>query len=306
MAKDLSRREFLVRSAAVAAAATAAGTRGRSTAAPATSAPADDVGKLPVSKALLWDMLPAKMSTEDRFALARDLGFDGVEAPTNRDPANVAAMRAAADKVGLRIHSVMNMAHWSHPLSSADPSVVRQSVEGVRLSLKNAKAFGADTVLIVPAVVDAKTRYVEAYERSTKVVRGLIEPAAEVGVVLAIEEVWNRFLLSPIEFAAYVDQFGSKYVRAYFDVGNIMAYGFPQDWIRTLGSRIVKVHLKDFDVAQHKFVPLLEGSVDWREVRRALHEIGYKGYVTAELPAGDEAYLRHVSTRMDRIIQGDV
>ncbi len=160
-------------------------------------------------------------------------------------------------------------------------------------------------MLLVPAVVNAETSYMDAWARSTAVIRQqLIPVAAETGVVIAVEDVWNKFLLSPPEFARYVDQFKSKWVRAYFDVGNIVAYGDPQDWIRTLGRRIAKIHVKDFDAGKHKFVPLLEGSIDWKAVRAALNEIGYSGFITAELPGGDEKYLRDVSERMSRIIEG--
>jgi hexulose-6-phosphate isomerase len=268
---------------------------------------AGPAGAVELKKALEFSMLPGGLSIEDRFKLARDLGFAGVEAGTIDDPKIVAQMREAADKSGVRIHSVMNMVHWKYPLSSGDPAVVKKSVAGMVTSLHNAKAFGADTVLLVPGVVNAETSYMDAWARSTAVIRQqLIPVAAETGFVIALEEVWNKFLLSPPEFARYVDQFKSKWVRAYFDVGNIVAYGYPQDWIRTLGNRIAKVHLKDFDAGKHKFVPLLEGSIDWKAVRQALLDVGYAGFLTAELPGGDEKYLRDVSERMSRIIEGRV
>jgi len=259
-------------------------------------------GKL--KKGVLLGMLPNNLSLEDRFKLARDVGFDGVEALTTPDPRTVEQIRKAADKAGIEIHSVMNSDHWRYPLTSDDPEVVAKSLKGMETSLRNAKDFGGTTVLLVPGVVTPKTRYIQAYERSQKQIRKLLPLAAELGIVIAIENVWNKFLLSPIEFARYVDEFQSPYLRAYFDVGNIVLYGYPQDWIRTLGKRIAKVHLKDFNSKTKQFVPLLEGSIDWAEVRKALAEIGYEGWVTAELPGGDEAYLREVSSRMDKIIAG--
>jgi len=261
-----------------------------------------DGGKL--KKAVTMGMLPGKLSVEDRFKLASDAGFDGVEAYTTEDAKAVKAMRAAADKAGIAIHSVMNSNHWEYPLSSADPKKIAAGLRGMETSLRNAKAFGADAVLLVPAVVNAQTRYGEAHERSQAEIRKLLPLAAELGVAIAIENVWNKFLLSPLEFARYVDEFQSASVRAYFDVGNIVLIGFPEDWIRTLGKRIVKVHVKDFDRKTNKFVPLREGSVDWPAVRTALTEIGYSGWVTAELSGGDEAYLSEVSSRMDKIIAG--
>ena len=161
-------------------------------------------------------------------------------------------------------------------------------------------------VLLVPAVVDAKTSYREAWKRSQEQIRRMIPMAKELNVIIAVEEVWNKFLLSPLEFASYVDSFNSPWIRAYFDVGNVVISGYPQDWIRTLGPRIAKLHIKDFKFAkrQAEFVPLREGEIDWLEIHKALGEIGYKGSATVELPAGDEDYLREVSRRFDLILSG--
>src|SRR5262249_33315670 len=146
-------------------------------------------------------------------------------------------------------HSVMNEDHWRLPLSSASPDVVSRSVQGMETSLRNAASWKADTVLLVPAVVDASTSYRDAWTRSQLVIRQRLLPLArDLDVVIAVEEVWNKFLLSPLEMARYVDEFESPFVKAYFDVGNVVFYGYPQDWIRTLGSRIAKIHLKDFNL----------------------------------------------------------
>jgi L-ribulose-5-phosphate 3-epimerase len=183
-------------------------------------------------------------------------------------------------------------------------------VKGMETSLRNAALWGADTVLLVPAVVDANTSYKDAYTRSQRVIRERLLPVArDTKVVIAIEEVWNKFLLSPLEFARYVDEFESPLVRAYFDVGNIVFYAFPQDWIRTLGPRIAKIHLKDFSLDRRngKFTwkNIGEGDIDWPEVRRALNDVKYDGFVTTELDRGDAAYLKDVSTRVDRFLAGD-
>jgi hexulose-6-phosphate isomerase len=158
-------------------------------------------------------------------------------------------------------------------------------------------------------VVNPKTGYRDAWVRSQKVIRERMLPLAqELKIVIGIEEVWNKFLLSPIEFAEYVDSFKSPWIRAYLDVGNMLLYGYPQDWIRTVGKRIVKVHVKDFkwDGKAERFYwkNLGEGDVDWPEVRKALGEVGYQGYLTVEIDAGDAAYLKDVAARMDRIIAG--
>ncbi len=262
--------------------------------------------RLPVRKAVLYAMLPGDLSIEDRFRLAADCGFAEVECPTIEDPAEAERMGRAAAAAKLRIHSVMNQAHWEFPLSSGDPQVVAKSVAGMKTSLENARVWGADTVLLVPAVVNAETSYADAWKRSQDEIRKLLPLAERYKVIIAVEEVWNKFLLSPLEFARYVDEFQSPWVRAYFDVGNVVLYGFPQDWIRTLGKRIVKLHLKDFvfrnSVAQ--FVPLREGQIDWKQIHRALSEIGYAGSATVELRGGDAPYLRDVSHRVDLILEG--
>lgn len=286
--------------------------------APAVRAHAEIAGVTPrqpspapstIKKSVLINMLPKELSYAAKFALAREVGFEGIEMQTITRAEEAAEIREAAAKAGLKIHSVMNMDHWRLPLSSSDPDVVTRSVQGMETSLKNAALWGADAVLLVPAVVDAKTSYKDAYERSQRVIRERLLPMArDLKVVIAVEEVWNKFLLSPLEFARYVDEFASPWLKAYFDVGNVVLYAFPQDWIRTLGPRIVKVHLKDFnfDRANGRFTwkAIGEGDIDWPEVRRALHEIGYGGYVTTEVSGGDAAYLKDVSTRVDRFLAG--
>jgi len=263
-----------------------------------------------IHKSTLISMLPKNLSYAERFALAREAGFEAVEMQTMTKPEEAAEAKEASKKTGLRIHSVMNMDHWRLPLSSSDPQVVSDSVKGMETSLKNAALWGADTVLLVPAVVDAKTSYQDAWTRSQRVIRERLLPmAADMKVIIAVEEVWNKFLLSPIEFAKYVDDFQSPWLRAYFDVGNVVLYAFPQDWIRTLGPRIAKMHLKDFNFDRRNgrftWKNIGEGDIDWPEVRRALAEIKYNGYVTTELDGGDAAYLKDVSARVDRFLAGE-
>jgi len=271
--------------------------------------PAQSRSTTRIRKAVLISMLPKELSYADRFALARSAGFDGIEMQTvsNRDEA--AEILAASKATGLRIHSVMNADHWRFPLSSSDEATVARSVAGMETSLGNAKLWGADVVLLVPAVVDATTSYGDAWTRSQRVIRERLLPIAnELDVVIAVEEVWNKFLLSPLEFARYVDEFDSPRLKAYFDVGNVVFYGFPQDWIRVLGRRIVKVHLKDFQLdrpnGRFSWKNLGEGDVDWTAVRQALGEVGYAGYVTTEVAGGDASYLEDLGRRVDRFLAG--
>ena len=261
-------------------------------------------GKLPIKKGLVIDMLPGGMSMAERFKMARDAGFEVVQANTTPDEHEAEEIKKAAEGAGIRIDSVMNMDHWKYPLSSGDAAVVAKSMEGMRTSLRNAKLWGSDAVLLVPAVVNPQTSYLEAWTRSQKQIRELIPMAAELKVVIAIEEVWNKFLLSPLEMKKYIAEFESPWIRAWFDVGNVVLYGYPQDWIRTLGKSISNVHLKDFKRKEsgYAWVNLGEGDVDWGAVRAAFAEIGYVGSAIAELDGGDEAYLRDVSRRIDRLL----
>src|SRR5438552_9346829 len=261
---------------------------------------------LPIKKGVLLEMLPENLSYADRFKLARSVGFEVVQAPTEPDERKAEEIKRAADGANIRIDSVMNMDHWRFPLSSSDPAVVEESLAGMRTSLHNAKLWGSDAVLLVPAVVNPQTSYREAWSRSQKEIRKLLPLAEELKIVIAIEEVWNKFLLSPLEMAAYIKEFQSPWIQAWFDVGNVLLYGYPQDWIRTLGKSIVKVHLKDFKRKEsgYQWVNLGDGDVDWEAVREAFREIGYAGSAITELEAGDEAYLRDVSRRVDRLIIG--
>jgi hexulose-6-phosphate isomerase len=292
----MNRRSFL-RAAASAAAFASSACRGQ---------------QLPIKKGVLLGMLPKDLSYPDRCRLAREVGFEELECPTIRDAGEAEQINEAAKAAGLRIHSVMNSDHWRYPLSSADPEAVAQSMDCMEVSLRNARLWGADTVLLVPAVVNPETSYAQAWERSQTQIRKLIPLAEEVGVVIAVENVWNKFLVSPLEFARYVDEFDSPWVRAYFDVGNVVLFGYPQDWIRTLNKRIVKLHLKDFlfrrDQATGKrsaeFVALRDGDVEWQQVHKALSEIGYRGTATVEVKGGDRAHLQEISRRVDLILSG--
>ena len=262
-----------------------------------------------MKKALYVSMLPKGLGYRERFQLALDVGFEGIEIGTITDPKVAEEIKEAAAKTGLKIHSVMNADHWKYPLSSADPAVVSKSVAGMEASLRNAKLWGADSVLLVPAVLSPETSYQDAWTRSQKVVKERILPLAqELKVVVGIEEVWNKFLLSPLEMARYVDEFASPWVKAYLDVGNMLFYGYPQDWVRTLGPRISRVHIKDFKLDREKgqffWKNIGEGDVDWPAVRKAFSEIGYDGWVTTEIEGGDAAYLKDVVARFDRFLAG--
>lgn len=258
----------------------------------------------PLLKGLQLGRLPADKPDAERFALAKELGFDGIEAPPMEDLEAAKRLGGAARAAGVPIHSVI-YGGWQAPLSDPNPAVVEKGKAGLENALRTAHAVGADTVLLVPAVVTEQVRYGEAWERSQENIRTMLPLAESLGVVIAVENVWNKFLLSPLEFAQYVDEFDSPWLRAYFDVANVVIFGYPQDWIRTLGKRICKVHIKDFKRDGYQWVKLpYEGDVNFPEVRKALDEIGYSGWGTEEFPAGDTEYLRELSRRMTLIGQG--
>jgi len=307
-----SRREFLKSSVTAGCAAGLCGGFFECAAAPRVDSPyavstaTPSPAPLPIKKGVLLDMMPDNLSYADRFKLARAVGFEVVQAPTEPEERKAEEIKKAADSANIRIDSVMNMDHWKYPLSSSDSAVVEKSLAGMRTSLHNAKLWGSDAVLLVPAVVNPQTSYRDAWTRSQREIRKLIPLAEDLKVEIAIEEVWNRFLLSPLEMATYIDEFHSPWIKAWFDVGNVLLYGYPQDWIRTLGKRIVKVHLKDFKRKEdgYAWVNLGDGDVDWAAVRQAFAEIGYAGSAVTELEKGDEAYLRDVSSRVDRLVLG--
>jgi hexulose-6-phosphate isomerase len=241
---------------------------------------------------------------EDKFRLAKDAGFHGVEIGTVDTDDESRNMKELADKYGLEIPSIMNSAHWQYPLSSPDPAVRAKSVDGMMKSLKSASIVGANTVLLVPAVVNPDVCYEDAYVTSQKEIKELAKVAEELKVYIAIENVWNNFLLSPIEFVKYIDEIGSKYVAAYFDVGNILIYGFPQHWIRSLGSRLVKVHVKGFRVGSKTFTYLLDSDINWTAVMQSFKDIGYNDYITAEMgtySSFPDQTVYDISAHLDRI-----
>ncbi len=262
-----------------------------------------------IKKAVKFNMIDEPLSVYDKFMLLRELGFDGVEldSPSNLDEEEVIDARTRS---GLPIHGVVDSVHWRKTLSDPDPAVRAEGLAGLEHALRQARAYGASTVLLVPAVVTKEVSYADAYSRSQAEIRKALPLAEETGIRIALENVWNHFLLSPMEFARYIDEFESDWIGAYFDVGNIVNYGWPEHWIRTLGPRILKLDVKEFSrtkrdeegLRQGFRVELGEGDCDWPAVDRALLDIGYEGWATAEIPGGDRARLEDIARRMDRIL----
>lgn len=243
----------------------------------------------------------AKGPVLPHFEQLKEAGFEGVEliSPNRLDRQEVLRAR---DQTGLVIHGVSGSRHWQDTLSHPDPEVANRGLAAIREEIADCKAYGGTTVLVVPAVVTKDVSYRDAYTRSQANIRKLLPDAEKAGVKLAIEEVWNRFLLSPVEFARYIDEFQSPLVGAYFDVGNIVEYGFPQEWVRELGPRILKIHIKEYGKAKRFDYPLGEGEIDWPAVRQALIDVNYQGWITAEVGKGDVAALKEVVRRMNTVL----
>ncbi|MHC4481093.1 MAG: sugar phosphate isomerase/epimerase family protein, partial [Planctomycetota bacterium] len=213
---------------------------------------------------------------------------------------------------GLQLTSLASGLGWQFPFTDDDPGVRRRGLDLARHSLHVASWLGVETLLVVPgtlAALDASggmhVPYDVAFERMRAAIGQLVPAAEEVGVVLGIENVWNRLLLSPLEMRDFIDGFGSDAVGSYFDVGNVVLFGYPEDWIRILGPRIRAVHFKDFKHSVgtlEGFCDLLEGDVDYPAVTRALREVGYDGPCVAEFFGLDGAALAALSRAMDKIL----
>jgi hexulose-6-phosphate isomerase len=236
------------------------------------------------------------------FQLLKEAGFEGVEliSPNQLDQSEVLAAR---DKTGLVIHGVSGGRHWQDPLSDPDPRVVERGIHAIAREFGDCKAYGGTTVLLVPAVVNKKVTYRDAYKRSQEHIRKLIPLAEQAGIKIAIEEVWNKFLLSPVEFARYIDEFQSPWVGAYFDVGNVVEFGYPEEWIHELGKRILKIHIKEYAKPKRFSYKLGEGEIDWPAVRQALIDVGYDGWLTAEVGYEDLPAMKDVVRRMNKLFQ---
>ena len=262
----------------------------------------------PIKKAVKLGMVAGEMTLGEKFRLLKDLGFDGVEldSPNGFDLDEVLRAR---DEAQLPIHGVVDSVHWKSPLSHPDPEVRAKGLSGLTTALEEAARYGATTVLLVPAIVNKDVSYADAYARSQAEIRKALPVAEKLDVKIAIENVWNNFLLSPLEAAQYVDAFESAHIGWYFDVGNIVNYGWPEQWVRILGRRILKLDIKEYSRKKRNeeglwkgfAVKLLEGDCDWPAVMAALDEIEYKGWATAEVAGGDAARLRDIARRMDRI-----
>ena len=270
-------------------------------------------------KGICSNIFPAKMPLEECFRRAKSAGFDAIEIPSggeiglDTDPAAVRRLGDAARRASVAIASFwVSQPLSANPLNSADPAARARGVEAVKKLLEFAGLLGAGAMLIVPGRLGSGAKfqygYQDTWDRVTAEMRKLVPFAEKAKVILALENVWNKFLVSPLEMRAFVDQFKSPWVATQFDTGNVMQFGYPQDWILTLGPRIKRVHVKDYKLSarseQGRFVDLMEGDVDWKEVMAALVKIGYRGFVSPEIghDPNDADQLKKVSRTLDKIL----
>ncbi len=246
-------------------------------------------------KALGFTMIQGDLSVEDKLKLVKDLGFEGVETPThlrNNKMPEPRVLARASEKVGIPIHGVVNS---SHP-----------DLQG---AIDEAAVYGATSVLHVVRA-DPKGSFMENYQRTQQTIRKAIEHAEKKRIHILVENVWATFLIEPLTMARYIDELDSPYVKAYFDVGNVVRWGWPQHWIEVLGKRTVKVHIKEYnlDVGMNQGMykgfafPLGKGSIDWLRVRQELEKVDYRGWATAEVRGGGRERLAELSREMDQVL----
>ncbi len=246
-------------------------------------------------KAIGYSMIEGDLSVEDKLKLAKDAGFEGIETPTyvnNRKMPEPRVLARASEKVRVPIHGVVNS---SHP--------------DIKGAIDEAELYGATSVLHVVRP-DPKGSFMENYRRTQDAIRQAAPYAEKKQIHILIENVWSTFLIDPLTTARYIDELDCPYVKAYFDIGNVVRWGYPQHWIEVLGKRIVKIHIKEYnlDVAMNEGMrkgfdfPIGQGSIDWKRVCEELKKIDYRGWATAEVNGGDRKRLAEISEQMDSVL----
>ena len=240
-----------------------------------------------LKKSIMWGTVGLEGSVLDKCKAIKAAGYAGIEPNSHMDRNEILN---AMKETGLKASSVCNSKHWQLLLSHADEAVRRQGIEAQVVAMEDAKAYGTDAVLLVPGRVDEGTTYEDCWNRSTACIKELVPVAEKMKIKICVENVWNNFLISPMEMRMYIDQFNSQYVGAYFDCGNILVYGWPEHWIATLGKRIGRIHIKEFsrEMADKQGrwagfgVKLTEGNVRWKEVMEEIRKHYTGGWLTTE------------------------
>ncbi len=293
-----SRRQFLQRTS-LALAATALST-------PLFAA---DPPKRKIQKAIMWDTFGMKGTVLEKFRALKAAGFHGVEASSHMNQDEVAR---AYDETGLKCASVCGSRHWGKPLSHQDEKVRAEGLEALKQTLRDAKRYGATSILLVPGVVNKDVTYEQCWERSIAGIRAALPLCEETGVKIAVENVWNNFLMKPQQAKDYLAAINHPLVGWHFDLGNMVKFGPSEEWIKVLGKSILKLHIKDYGNtadANGKTpgfgVKLMEGSVNWPAVMSELDKVGYTGWAITEQPGGqtkDAEALKEFSARLDKVL----
>ena len=267
-------------------------------------------------------------TNREAMKLAKDAGFEGIELALSTEgeitmtstDEELLSIKAYAEELGIRIPSLSSGLCWTDSLTADDPAERQRAFDMVARQLYCAKMIGAETILVIPGTVSVEfvpewsvVPYDVVYERALEQIKKLAPIAESCGVQIGLENVWNKFLLSPLEMRQFIDAVGSDYVGAYFDTGNVVYSGYPEQWIRILGKRIFKVHFKDYrrnPGGLNAFVDLLAGDVDWRAVRQAFADVGYEGWAAGEMipqyAQGSDQIIYNTSASMERIMRGEL
>jgi hexulose-6-phosphate isomerase len=274
-----------------------------------TAAETSAANKRAHKKAIMWGTIGLKGSILDKMKAVKAAGFDGVEMNSHLDQAEVLKAR---DATGLEVTSVCGAHHWSKPLSHPDPKVREEGLAALKQTLRDAKAYGAGSILLVPGVVNNEVSFDVCWKRSIEQIRLAIPLAEELGVTISIENVWNNFITSEDQAVRYLDEINNPRVQWHFDVGNIIRYGDPIAWIKALNKHITRVHVKEYsrdramrtgDVWKGFNAPLLEGANNWPGIMKALDEVGFREYLITEQSGGDSPEgLRDLCARLEKII----
>ncbi|MDA7951275.1 MAG: TIM barrel protein [Pirellulaceae bacterium] len=250
-------------------------------------------------KSVKIGMVRIRGSLLEKMNLLKELGYDGIEL-NSPSQLTVEEVTKAKEESDFPVHGVVDSVHWRQTLSDPDEKVRAKGVEGLTTAIKDSKAFGGTSVLLVPGVVNRKATYKECWDRSTAEIKKVLPLAEELGIDILFENVWNNFLTDPAETAKYIDQFESERVGAYFDVGNAVKFSPPAEWVKILGTRIKKLDIKDWSKEAGFGAKILDGDSDWPNVMKELRKIDYKGWATAEVAGGGKDRLKDIADRMDR------
>ncbi len=258
-------------------------------------------------KAIMGGTLGVTGTLLEKYKAAKEAGYEGVEPSGGMNQQEVLDALGGS---GLEAASVCCHTHWKQTLTHNDPAVREVGLQGVLQTLRDAKAYGTDSILVVPGVVNEEVPYQAAWERSIEQFKKAVPLAKELGVKISVENVWNSFLLSPIEAVRFLDEIGDPIVGWHFDIGNVLRIGWPEHWIPVLGKRINRIHVKEFSTTKMKDqglwkgfdCDLTEGDNNWPAIMKALDEIGYSGWAISEQRGGlNPNGLKKLTLAMDKI-----